>query len=70
VIAQFVTITQIWLAIAAEGYRLQPLTCCYAHNAPSVCWMPLRNDGDYGGGWLTIQVDGAIIRIQEHTPGG
>lgn len=69
-IAQFVTLTQIWMAIAAEGYRLQPMTCYYAHNAPSVCWMPLRNDGDYGGGWLTIQVDGAIIRIQEHTPGG
>ena len=69
-IAQFVTITQIWLAIAAEGYRLQPLTCHYAHGAPDLCCMPVRNDRDYSGGWLTIQVDGAIIRIQDHTPGG
>jgi len=69
VIAQFITLTQIWLAIAAAGYRLQPMTCHYEHSAPSVCWMPLRNDGDYGGGWLTVRVDGAIIRIQEHTPG-
>ena len=67
-IAQLITLTQIWLAIASEGYRLQPLTCHYAHGAPDVCWMALRNDGDYSGGWLTIQVEGAIIRIQEHTP--
>ncbi len=67
-ISQFVTLTQIWLAIMQQGYAPQPMACYYEHGAPSVCWMPLRNDGDYGGGWLTIQVDGAIIRIQEHTP--
>lgn len=67
---QIITITQIWLAIASEGYRLQPMTCYYEREAPRVCWMPLRAPDDYSGGWLTVQVDGAIIRIQEHTPGG
>ena len=38
--------------------------------APCVCYMPLRGANDYGGGWLTVQVDGAIIRIQEHSPEG
>jgi hypothetical protein len=68
--AQFITLFQIWMAIAAEGYRLQPLTCYYAHGAPYVCWMPLRSANDYSGGWLTIQTDGAIIRIEEHSPEG
>lgn len=38
--------------------------------APCVCYMPLRGANDYGGGWLTVRVDGAIIRIQEYSPGG
>jgi len=68
-IAQFITLTQIWMAIAAEGYRLQPLTCHYERSAPCICWMPLRGANDYSGGWLTVQIDGAVIRIQEN-PGG
>lgn len=66
-ILQIITITQIWLAISAQGYRLQPMTCYYERNAPRVCWMPLRADGSYAGGWLTVQVDGALIRIEEHS---
>ena len=63
-IAQIVTLTQIWMAIAAQGYRLQPMACYYEHGAPVLCRMPLNRQRD--AGWLTVEVDGAIINITEH----
>lgn len=67
-IAQIVTITQIWLAIAAQGYRLQPMACYYEHGAPVLCRMPLGRQHD--AGWLLVEVDGAIINITEHSCSG
>lgn len=64
-IAQFVTLTQIWLAIMAQGYTPQPMACYYEQRAPVLCRMPLSPQHD--GGWLTIEVNGAIINITEHS---
>ena len=62
-IAQFITLTQIWLAIMQQGYAPQPMACYYEHGAPVLCRMPLGNQ--YDAGWLSIEVDGAIINITE-----
>lgn len=65
---QIITVTQILLAIANNGYRTQPLTCYFEANSPRICWMPLRGADDYSGGWLLIQVDGAALHIEEMMP--
>lgn len=67
-IAQIVTITQIWMAIAQQGYRLQPMACYYEHAAPVLCRMSLGYQHD--AGWLSIEVVGAIITITEHSYSG
>ena len=67
-ILQFVTITQIWMAIMAQGYTPRPMACYYEQRAPVLCRMPLGAQRD--AGWLTIEVNGAIINITEHSYSG
>ena len=55
-------------AMAALNVSEQPLEMEFVQAIVGEFLPNLRNDGDYSGGWLTIQVEGAIIRIQEHTP--
>ena len=64
-IAQFVTIMQVWLAIMQQGYAPQPMACYYEHGAPVLCRMPLSRQ--YDAGWLMVEVNGAIINITEHS---
>lgn len=65
---QFVTLTQIWLAIMQQGYTPQPMACYYEHGAPVLCRMQLGRQRD--AGWLTVEVNGAIINITEHNYSG
>jgi hypothetical protein len=61
---QIITLAQIWSAIAAQGYRMQPMSCYFEDAQPVICRMPLSQQEH--AGWLTITTDGGRIQIDEH----
>ena len=50
---QIITLAQIWSAIAAQGYRMQPMSCYFEDAQPVICRMPLSQQEH--AGWLTIR---------------
>lgn len=59
---------EIVAAIAARGYRIQPLSCYPSMWKPQRCIMALHSSGNFRYGWLDIWVDRSKIYIVECTP--